>query len=183
MRPIIKRVAAAAFAVLAAAGYSASSSDVPVALERAALTAGLMVLTPEMEGTRLEAYPDSGGVWTICTGYTHGVQPGDVATPDECDAYLRSSLRESVDFVLKRAPPVSLLCRIAIADMHYNAGPGAVRRSTLLRLAESGDQAGAAYQFMRWVYVGGRDCRDPASNCPGIVTRREIQRDLCLVGL
>lgn len=180
---LVKRIAAAVLAVLAGTGYTITAEDLPVPLERAAITAGLMVLTPEMEGTVFKAYPDTGGVWTICTGHTGGVRPGATATPAECDAYLRADLGASVDFVLQRRPRVSLLCKIAVADMHYNTGPGAVGRSTLLRLAQAGDQRGAADQFLRWVYVGGRDCRQPGSNCGGIVIRRQIQRELCTVGL
>lgn len=183
MKSLVKRIAVAVLAVLAGTGYTVTSQDLPAPLERAAITAGLLVLTPEMEGTAFEAYPDTGGVWTICTGHTAGVSPGDRATRPECDAYLRADLGASVDFVLQQRPKVSLLCKVAVADMHYNTGPGAVGKSTLLRLAKAGDQRGAADQFLRWVYVGGRDCRLPGSNCGGIVTRRQIQHELCTVGL
>lgn len=183
MSSLVKRIVAAVLAVLAGTGYTITASDLPAPIERAALFAGLMVLTPEMEGTVFKAYPDTGGVWTICTGHTAGVRPGALARPAECDAYLRSDLGASVDFVQQRRPKVSLLCKIALADMHYNTGPGAVGRSTLLRLAIAGDQRGTADQFLRWIYVGGQDCRLPGSNCGGIVTRRQIQRELCTVGL
>lgn len=181
MKGLVARIAAAVLTVLAGTGFTLTSQDLPAPIERAAITAGLMVLTPEMEGTRFKAYPDTGGVWTICTGRTQGVKRGDQATPDECAAYLRADLGASVDFVLRERPKVSLLCKVAIADMHYNTGPGAVGRSTLLVKAKAGDQVGAAEQFRRWVYVGGQDCRLASSNCGGIINRREIQRSLCLV--
>jgi lysozyme len=183
MKGLVKRITVAVLAVLAGTGYTVTAVDLPAPLERAAITAGLMVLTPEMEGTRFSAYPDTGGVWTICTGHTHGVRKGDTATREECDAYLRADLSSSVDFVVRKRPKVSLLCKVAIADMHVNTGPGAVGRSTLLLMAQAGDQRGAAEQFLRWVYVGGRDCRLADSNCGGIVSRRQIQRELCTVGL
>lgn len=180
---LMQRIIAAVTLSLAAAGFTVSQTGIPAPVERAAIFAGLMVLTPEMEGTRFKAYPDTGGVWTICTGHTGGVKRGDVATPLECSAYLQSDLGSSVDFAQSRSGPVGLFCKIAIADMHYNVGHGAVAKSTLLRLANAGNQRGAAEQFGRWVYVGGKDCRVAANDCGGIPVRRAIQRELCMVGL
>lgn len=180
---LLQRIVAAVTLSLAAAGFTVNQTGLPAPVERAAIFAGLLVLTPEMEGTRFKAYPDTGGVWTICTGHTAGVRRGDRATEPECAAYLQSDLGESVDFVQERAGPVGLFCKIAIADMHYNVGHGAVAKSTLLRRANAGDQLGAAEQFGRWVYVGGKDCRIAANDCGGIVVRRSIQRELCRVGL
>jgi lysozyme len=180
---LLQRIIAAVTFSLAAAGFTVSQTGLPAPVERAAIIAGLMVLTPEMEGTRFKAYPDTGGVWTICTGHTGGVKRGAVATQPECAAYLQSDLGSSVDFVQANASPVGLFCKIAIADMHYNVGHGAVAKSTLLRLAQAGDQRGAAAQFGRWVYVGGKDCRVAANDCGGIIQRRSIQRELCMVGL
>jgi len=178
---LVKRVTVAVASCLAGFGFYAGTQPLPDAVERAAITAGLMVLTPEMEGTRFEAYPDTGGVWTICTGHTKGVRRGDRASEEECAAYLRADLGASVDFVMARAAkPVPLLCKVAIADMAYNVGPTALGRSTLLRLANAGEIGPAADQFMRWRYVGGLDCAKPSSNCGGIMRRREIQRALCL---
>lgn len=180
---LMQRIVAAVSLSLAAAGVTISQTGIPAPVERAAILAGLMVLTPEMEGTRFKAYPDTGGVWTICTGHTGGVKRGDVATQPECAAYLQSDLGRSVDFAQSRSGPVGLFCKIAIADMHYNVGHGAVSSSTLLRRANVGDQRGAAEQFGRWVYVGGKDCRVAANDCGGIPVRRAIQRELCMVGL
>lgn len=180
---LLQRIIAAVTLSLAAAGVTVSQTGIPAPVERAAIYAGLMVLTPAMEGTRLKAYPDTGGVWTICTGHTGGVRRGDVATQPECAAYLHSDLTNSVDFAQANSGPVGLFCKIAIADMHYNAGPGALSKSTLLRLANAGDQLGAANQFGRWVYVSGKDCRIAANDCGGIVIRRELERQLCMVGL
>lgn len=180
---LLQRIVAAVTFSLAAAGFTVSQTGIPAPVERAAIYAGLMVFTPAMEGTRLKAYPDTGGVWTICTGHTGSVRPGDVATQPECAALLHTDLSSSVDFAQSRSGPVGLLCKIAIADMHYNVGPGAVGKSTLLRRSAAGDQLGAANQFARWVYVAGKDCRVAANNCSGIVVRAEVRRQLCMVGL
>lgn len=179
---LVQRIAAAV--ALALASVSGTAVVMPQEAERIVITAGLYVLTPEMEGTRFEAYPDTGGIWTICTGHTGGVAAGDRATPEECAAYFQGDVREVLDFLWRRLTgPVSMLCKVAIADLGYNIGTPALGRSTLLRLANAGDQRGAAEQFMRWTFVGGKDCKVAASNCSGIVKRRAIQRELCMVGL
>lgn len=183
MKGLIKRMVAAATMALAAAGFTVSETGLPAPAERAAITAALLVMTPEMEGTVYEAYPDTGGVWTICTGHTHGVRRGDVATPEQCEAYLRSELDQSVSFVMRAAPAAPLFAKVAMADFAYNVGLGALSRSTLLRLAKAGQHDLAAQQFMRWTFVAGRDCRDPKNNCRGILARRELQRSVYLVRL
>lgn len=179
---LVQRITAAV--ALALAGVSGGAAVMPQEAERIVITAGLYVLTPEMEGTRFQAYPDTGGIWTICTGHTAGVSRGDRATPEECAAYFQGDVGEVLAFMWKRLTgPVSLLCKVAIADFGYNVGTHALGQSTLLKRANAGDQRGAAEQFTRWMFVDGKDCRLAASNCPGIVKRRLIQRELCLVGL
>ena len=180
---LVKRIIAAVTLSLAAAGFTVNETGLPAPVERAAIIAGLMILTPEMEGTEFEAYPDSGGVWTICTGHTKGVGPGDRATPEQCAAYLQGDLGGAVDFVMRAAPKATIWQKIAMADFVYNVGATAFARSTLYRLVLAGDYVAAAEQFRRWMFVAGRDCRLVASNCGGIVTRRELQRSLFLVGL
>ena len=179
---LIKRIVAAAAAVLAAAGFTINSTGVPVPVERAAIMASLMVMTPELEGTKYRAYPDKGGVWTICTGHTGGVRQGDTATAEQCAAYLQDDLGFAVDFVLKAVPKAPFLCKVSLADMVYNAGRAAVAKSTMVRLFKAGDPVGAAHAFMAWVYVNGQSCMVKANNCFGLVLRRMLQRDLCLEG-
>lgn len=179
---LIKRIVAAVTLSLAAAGFTVNETGLPAPVERVAILAGLAVLTPEMEGTEFEAYPDTGGVWTICTGHTGGVRPGDVATVEECAAYLEADLGATVDFVMRAFPRATIWQKIAVADFAYNVGISAVVRSTLYRLTVAGDYSAAAEQFRRWVYVAGLDCRRASSNCSGIPKRRELQRALFLVG-
>ena len=81
---LIKRMIAAVTLSLAAAGFTVNETGLPQPVERAAIMAALVVMTPEMEGTVYEAYPDTGGVWTICTGHTAGVRRGQTASPEQC---------------------------------------------------------------------------------------------------
>ncbi|MDH1551012.1 lysozyme [Pseudomonas juntendi] len=179
---IVKRVIAAVTLSLAAAGFTVNETGLPVPVERAAIMAGLMILTPEMEGTVYEAYPDTGGVWTICTGHTKGVRSGDVATQEQCAAYLQGDLGGAVDLVMREFPKATIWQKIALADFVYNLGAPALLKSTLYRLAKAGQWRAAADQFGRWTYVAGRDCRILANNCRGIPMRRDLQRTLFLVG-
>ncbi|WP_122516771.1 lysozyme [Pseudomonas viridiflava] len=180
---LLKRTVAAAAVVLAAAGFTLGQAGLPPEVERAAIIGSLMVMTPELEGTRLKAYPDTGGVWTICTGHTGGVKQGDKATHPECAAYLRDDLVGSVDYVMAKVPTAPLLCKVSYADMAFNAGRSALGKSSMISFAAAGDYAASSHAFMRWVYVAGKDCRLKGSNCAGIITRRELQRDLCLEAL
>jgi lysozyme len=43
----------------------------------------------------------------------------------------------------------------ALVGFTYNLGGGTLRGSTLLRMLNSGDAAGAADQFARWDHAGG----------------------------
>ena len=178
---LVQRIIAAVTLSLAAAGFTVNETGLPVPVERAAIFAGLMLLTPEMEGTVDEAYPDTGGVWTICTGHTKGVRRGDVASPAECAAYLQGDLGGAVDYVMRAFPRATIWQKIAMADFVYNVGVTAFAKSTMYRLAVAGQWSAAAEQFRRWTFVAGLDCRIPANNCQGIPKRREFQRSLFLV--
>lgn len=140
----------------------------------------LLALVMFFEGLSLTAYQDGGGVWTICYGHTAGVKPGQVATRAQCAALLWEDLQHAIGVVDRNlTAPVSWLCRVAHVDFVFNVGERSYTRSTLLRRFNAGDP-GAPDEFLRWVFVAGKDCRDPASKCPGIPTRRQVERELCV---
>lgn len=121
------------------------------------------------EGVRLEAYPDPGTgtePWTIGVGHTSGVREGDTCTMDEAMAYLRQDVGVAEDAV-NRLVNVALTQDQfdALVDFTFNEGAGALASSTLLRLLNAGDYAGADKQFARWNLANGRVL-------PGLVTRR-----------
>lgn len=129
------------------------------------------------EGRELKAYQDIVGVWTICDGETRGVQPGDVATPAECDQKLYASLAEfkaALDRCL--VYPLPPKTAAALLSWTYNVGAGAACGSTLVRLANTGNLKAACDQLMRWNRAGGREVR-------GLTNRRAAERKLCLEGL
>ncbi|MDW6094041.1 lysozyme [Vibrio rhizosphaerae] len=140
---------------------------------------GAIAVTGTLEGIRNKPYQDSGGIWTICHGETAGVTQNQSYTDEQCAMLLASSLsyhNEPLESLNYQLPPN---VHIAALDFSYNLGTNALRRSTLYEKLQGHDIAGACQEFNRWVYVAGRDCRKEGSNCSGIVTRREIETQLC----
>ncbi|WP_252515035.1 lysozyme, partial [Escherichia coli] len=65
--------------------------------------------------------------------------------------------------------------RGALYSFVYNVGAGNFRTSTLLRKINQGDIKSACDQLRRWTYAGGKQWK-------GLMTRREIEREVCLWG-
>ncbi len=120
---------------------------------------GLAILR-YFESCRLEAYWDADGkVWTIGWGDTGpDVVEGLRITQAEADERLRRRLaREFVPGVLNvLTRPANQAQLDAMVDLAYNIGVEAFQGSTLVRLFNAGDQAGAAEQFPRWNKSGGK---------------------------
>jgi len=128
--------------------------------------------TVERQGRRLAL-----GVWTVCYGETKGVQPGDRHSQAECDAMLKReivSYEAQLDRCLKHPVPMGM--KIALVSWTYNVGAGAACRSTLVRLANTGDLIGACNQLPRWNRAGGKVWR-------GLTNRRMSERQMCLTAL
>lgn len=133
----------------------------------------------EKEGLELAAYQDGAKVWTICRGHTATAKPGMTATPEHCDRLFASDLGRFLALADKLVTvPMSPARHAAVADFCYNVGEGNCTRSTFIRKLNANDPT-ACDEPLRWMYVAGRDCRDPANDCPGIVTRRQQEAALC----
>lgn len=146
----------------------------------ATITAVVALTVPiigDFEGLRTSAYRDAVGVWTICYGETHGVQPGDSYTVAECDAMLAPRVREFAAGLRECIHhPLPVEVEAAFVSWAYNVGLGAACESTLVRLANAGDLRGACDQLPRWNRAGGRVL-------DGLTNRRLSERVLCLSGL
>ena len=109
---------------------------------------------------RMEAYPDPGtghAPWTIGWGATGpGIGPGTVWTQDACDARLEADLERYAGQVISAIgdAPTTQLQFDALVSFHYNTG--AIASATLTRKHKAGDHEGAAREFARWCYAGGR---------------------------
>lgn len=131
-------------------------------------------LIKSFEGLRLKAYKCPAGVWTIGYGHTKGVKEGDVITEQEAEDMLK---KDVVGFEINVRgaviPNLNDHQYDALTSFAYNVGLGNFRKSTLLRLINSGITAreDITNQFMRWVYAGGK-------KLTGLVRRRTAEAEL-----
>lgn len=129
-------------------------------------------LIKSFEGLELEAYLDIGGVPTIGWGHTGGVKLGDTITAEEADDLFDKDtdrFEAAVDLLTHgRATDNQFAALVSFA---YNVGEGALKTSTLLRLHNEGDYAGAAAQFARWNRAAGRILK-------GLTRRRAAEAQL-----
>lgn len=126
------------------------------------------------EGLRLRAYQDTGGVWTIGYGSTKNVTRGMVISPKQAEERLREDL-DDVEGPLNACLKAQLNENefSACCSFAFNVGVNAFKRSTLLKLLNSGQKADASNEFGRWVKDNGRVL-------PGLVKRRDAERELFL---
>jgi len=128
------------------------------------------------ENCSLSAYPDpatGGAPWTIGWGHTGPeVVRGLVWTQAKADATLLTDLA---------AREMTVSCAVtksltqgqfdALVDVVYNLGSGNFQGSTLLRMINAGDMAGALAQFPRWNRAAGAPMR-------GLTRRRAAEAAL-----
>jgi len=132
-------------------------------------------LIKSFEGLKKESYKDIVGVWTIGYGTTGtDIGPNLVWTIEQCEARLLKDLEYFEKEIEKCIiTPVTDNQFSAIVSLSYNVGINAVKKSTLLRLLNSKDYAGAADQFLRWNKAGGKEVA-------GLTRRRSAERELFL---
>lgn len=136
-------------------------------------------LISSFEDTRLKAYDDGVGVWTIGIGttvYPNGVKvkKGDVCTLEQAKSYFAHDLKRfeaSVNNLVK--VPLSQNQFDALVSLTYNIGETAFSESTLLKKLNAKDYQGAADQFPQWNKGGGKVLK-------GLVRRRAAERALFL---
>lgn len=146
-------------------------------------------LTEQFEGCRLTAYQDSVGVWTIGYGHTGpDVYKGLTITQERAVELLLQDIAKASAAVnrlvaLDRAggadtdglPDLTQDEFDALVDFTFNLGAGRLAGSTLLKKLNAGDIEGAAAEFPKWVYAGGKVLA-------GLVKRRDAERALFLLG-
>lgn len=116
-----------------------------------------------------------GDPWTVGYGATGpDIGPHTRWAKDHAERWL-------TERVTRDADRVNALVKVQLAEHQltavlsfvYNVGLGAFSDSTLLRMINRGNFAGAADQFLRWVYSGGERMR-------GLETRRQREREIFL---
>jgi lysozyme len=104
------------------------------------------------EGRRNAVYLDSVGVATVGFGHTGpDVRLGDVWTDEQVEAAFAKDLERFERAVNEAVKvPIPQHAFDALVSFAYNVGVGAFKSSTLVRVLNAGDMAGAARQFDRW---------------------------------
>ena len=118
------------------------------------------------EGVRLQAYPDSGGVWTIGYGHTKDVKNGDRITQYQAEQLLKEDLAQFEAMANKVRGLNTQGKYDAVVDFLYNCGPSNFNSSTLKKYIECNKATWEIQeQFLRWVYAAKQ-------KLGGLVTRR-----------
>lgn len=161
-------------------------SKVRIAIAALSLSASALVGIALKEGyTDKAVQPLPGDKWTNGFGSTtndkgQALKPGDTTTPPQA---LAKKLRDVREFegALKGCVKAELTQGEydSLVSLAYNVGSDAVCKSTMVRLHNAGKHAEACAQFDRWTFYQGKDCKDPANKCGGLVKRRAEERAMC----
>jgi lysozyme len=151
----------------------ASPSPVPAVPRR--INAEGLSLVKSFEGLKLEAYLCPANIVTIGYGSTGShVKMGMKITVARAEELLLEDLERFERGVEKLVKvPLSENEYSSLVSFSFNVGLGALEKSTLLRLLNSGDRAGASDQFLRWNKAGGKVLN-------GLTRRREAEKSLFL---
>ena len=162
-----------------------------------AIVIAIAVSAAGLEGTRLAVYDDGLGNATVCMGQTIGVKFGQPArTLDECSSTLLDRIQANQDTLQSRTGAVQLPTgpgtyldlpagvQESLNSFYDNVGPGkkdvkdglfAIKKtgnpSQLITLVRAGRLREACDQFLQW---------PNPKWMPGILKRRQYERELCL---
>ena len=135
----------------------------------------------QFEGLELDAYQDTGNIWTIGYGSTKNpftgisVKRGDKISEETALEWLNKDI-EQRQFALKKLIKVFVTPNqlAALTSLAYNIGLGAFQRSTLLRLLnQNAPVQEVADQFLRWNKVNNVVVK-------GLTNRRILEKQLFL---
>lgn len=135
-------------------------------------------LLKHFEGFAARPYRCPAGKLTA--GYGHVLQPGEEGlcplTEEEAGNLLRWDVQCIENYIQNMVlAGLQQSQWDAVACLAYNIGVGALKKSTLLIKINKGDFLGAAGEFERWIFAGGRVL-------PGLVRRRKAEKQLFING-
>ena len=120
--------------------------------------------------------------WTIGYGAIWGLDGKRVTedhpdiSKDQADQLLRRDVRKSQVAVLRLIKvPLEDGQFDSLCSFVFNLGSGSLQSSTLRRKINRGDYIGAADEFPRWVFAGGRKLK-------GLIKRRKHERLMFIGG-
>jgi len=130
------------------------------------------------ESCRRDPYVCPAGVITDGIGNTHGVKAGVRKTDEQIAKDWQANILDAEKCVNAYGNGKSLSDNTfsAVTSITFNTGCANMRTSTLFKKLQQGEIKQACDQFPRWVYGGGKVL-------PGLVTRRDAEKQLCLDGL
>nr|WP_242064989.1 lysozyme [Enterobacter roggenkampii] len=132
------------------------------------------------ESCRRDPYVCPSGVLTDGMGNTHGVKPGTVKSDQQIAAEWERNILDAESCVNRYANGKNLSDNTfsAVTSITFNVGCPTMRQSTMFALFREQKSAwpAACNQFPRWVYAG-------KTILPGLVKRRDAEKQLCLDGL
>jgi lysozyme len=129
---------------------------------------------------KLSAYQDQRGIWTIGFGHTYLVFPGMTCTPEQARQWLLSDIVTAEACVNVNVRPSMTQCQFdATVSLAFNIGNGDFKNSSVLRLFNAGDIAGAAEDFLMWDKI---TINDVLVLDPGLLKRRKIEQAVFLNG-
>ena len=129
----------------------------------------------KFEGFSELPYLDVAGKKTV--GYGHLLKDGErieKLTEKEAEALLRDDVKKAENAVERYVKvPLAQGQYDALVSFTYNVGAGNLRTSTLLNKINATNYSGAAQEFDRWVYAGGKKVK-------GLQNRRAREKALFL---
>lgn len=110
-----------------------------------------IALIKQFESLSLTSYLCPAGVWTIGYGHTGpAVAKGQTITATDAEAMLADDIARFDTFVKLKCPTATPAQHSAMVCLAFNIGVGGFRTSSVLRLHNAGDVAGAARAFALW---------------------------------
>lgn len=149
----------------------------------AAVAALATAIAIPAEGLYQYAYYDPPGILSVCYGSTRNVVKGLKYSLGECRRRLDEDMEASIATVDRCVPGLPDPVLAAFADAVYNLGPKIAcntRDSAAARLLVAGDIGRACDQLPRWNKARVAGVMIPL---PGLTTRREAERQLCVRGV
>lgn len=134
-------------------------------------------LVKRFEGFISKAYLCPAGYLTAGYGHRSNVTKDTVMTEEEAENLLKQDLKTFEQGLCKMldAEEVDITQNQfdALISFVFNLGLSALAGSTLWRLFTHGDIQGAANEFTKWIYAGGKPLE-------GLKRRRQAERELFL---
>lgn len=140
-----------------------------------AVIAATVAILGNFEGLRTKPYLDVVGVRTVCYGETQNIKKNQY-TVLECKEMLAASLTKYIEAVRRctsKAAPMPLHRQVAMISFTYNIGTGGFCKSRVARELNMGNVQRACDALLLYNRGRGRVIK-------GLVTRRRIERELCL---